>query len=324
MMSQPASGVPPLSLNKRLDEIENRLGRLSINEEVDALEIFRALDEAKQQLDDAEKRGLNLKAEQAQWEGILATIKRDARELLRKAGGKAALQSARIQRGAPLDHWWWYLDEYLAEERRRKLDRTLRLAVVLGVVLALAVIVYQKFFAPDPKVIAEVTAKQNAEQALMEKNLPTALMEVEEGLKQSPESVDLLMLKAGILEVQGKADEAKAILAELEKRVNNPEAYALSRAQTYMLLNRFDEAIEVLDGLISQKPDSAKGYLLLGQAYELTGDQLQALQTYEKASEVGERVNDPVTVAQARIKMGMLMQVMGLPTMNQSAPTSTP
>ena len=324
MMNQPASVVPPLSLNKRLDEIENRLGRLSISEELDALEIFRELDEVKQQLDEAEKRGLTLKAEQAQWDGILATIKRDARELLQKAGGKAALQSARIQRSARPDHWWWYLDEYLAEERRKKLHRTLRLVVVLGVIFALAVIIYQKFFAPDPKVIAEVTAKQNAEQALMEKDLPTALMEVEEGLKQSPESMDLLMLKAGILEVQGKTDEAKAIFSELEKRVNNPEAYALSTAQTYMLLDQFDEAIEVLNKFISQKPDSAKGYLLLGQAYELKGDQLQALQTYEKASEVGERVNDPTTVAQARIKMGMLMQIMGLPTVAQPVPTSTP
>lgn len=323
-MNQPASIVPPLSLNKRLDEIENRLGRLSIHEEMDALEIFRELDEVKRQLDEAERRGLALKAEQAQWDGILATIKRDARELVQKAGGKTALQSARIQKGAPPDHWWWYLDEYLAEERRKKLHRTLRLVVILGVVLVLVVIVYQKFFAPDPKVIAEVTAKQNAEQALMEKDLPTALMEVEEGLKQSPESTELLMLKAGILEAQGKTDEAKAIFTELEKKVHNPEAYALSKAQTYMLLNRFDEAIEVLNGLISQQPGSAKGYLLLGQAYELMGDQLQALQMYEKASEVGEGVNDPTTVAQARIKMGMLMQIMGLPTVGQPAPTNTP
>ncbi|GAP06593.1 protein containing TPR repeat [Anaerolinea thermolimosa] len=323
-MSQSTSVAPPLSLNKRLDEIENHLGRLSINEEMDVFAIFQELDEVKQQLDDGEKRGLALKAEQAQWDGILATIKRDAGELLRKAGGKSSLQSARNQKGVPPDHWWWYLDEYLAEERRKRFYHILRLGIILGAVLALVVILYQKFFAPDPKVIAEVTAKQNAEQALMEKDIQAALKEVEEGLKQSPESMDLLMLKAGILEAQGKTNEAKALFTELEKRAKNPEAFALSKAQTYMLLNRLGEAIDVLNGLIAQEPDSAKGYLLLGQAYELMGDQLQALQTYEKASEVGERVNDPTTVAQARIKMGMLMQIMGLPTLDQAAPTNTP
>jgi cytochrome c-type biogenesis protein CcmH/NrfG len=96
------------------------------------------------------------------------------------------------------------------------------------------------------------------------------------------------------------------------------------KAQVYQRMGRAPEVIQLLEGVLQQYPDSAKGYLIIGQAYEDVGDQLKALDAYEKASVAGEKLDDSTTVAQARIKMGMLLQILALPSIDNETVTPTP
>jgi hypothetical protein len=314
----------PNTLDSLLQRIDNKLGRLGINNQIDAFGIFSELDAVQDRIDQAKTQGINIKAELAQFDGIGALIKKEASSLIALAGGEESLKRKRATVNPSREHWWWYLDEYLAEKRRSRLKRIGRLAVISVGILVVLILIYRTFLAPDPKVIAELSAQQNAEVALSENNLELALAEVDKGLAEVPDSLELQSMKAGILEAQGKTEDANRLFESVRTSIQNDETFYLMKAQVYQRMGRAPEVIQLLEGVLQQYPDSAKGYLIIGQAYEDVGDQLKALDAYEKASVAGEKLDDSTTVAQARIKMGMLLQILALPSIDNETVTPTP
>lgn len=314
----------PNTLDALLQQIDNKLGRLGISSQIDAYEIFMELDAVHSRIKQAESQGINIKAELAQFDGISALVRKEAVSLLALAGGEEGLRQKREQIHPSNEQWWWYLDEYLAEQRRSRIKRFARVAVISLVVLAMLIVVYRAFLAPDPQVIAELNAQQNAEAALAEKDLDLALAEVDKGLAEVPDSLDLKMLKAGILEAQGRNEEAGRLFESVRSSIGDDETFFLMKAQVYQVMGRATEVIQLLEKVLESYPDSAKAYLLIGQAYEDVGEPLKALDAYEKASAAGDKIDDSTTVAQARIKMGMLLQMLALPSLDEQTVTPTP
>lgn len=303
------------SVGDMLDAIDNQLGRLSIRDSGNVADILKDLDQVKSRLDEGAAKGYDVRAETAQFDGVLASIRVDARMILRKMGGEEALRKARNAHNPPADHWWWYLDGMLAEEQRKTMARMARSAAIVVGVLIVFVVVYNQFFRPDPAVIAIMNARQNAEYALMEGNIDQALLEVNQGLEVAPESEELILLKAGILEAMGENEEAASLFAKAEVLIGDKELYTIAQGQVYLALGEPGKAIPHMLAMLEEFPESARGYLILGQAYEDSGDQMKALEAYEMASTTGTASDDPTIVAQARIKMAFLMQQYSLPTM---------
>jgi tetratricopeptide (TPR) repeat protein len=81
------------------------------------------------------------------------------------------------------------------------------------------------------------------------------------------------------------------------------------------------------EAAIEINPQSAYAYLILGQALEDQRDQVGAYQAYEKASALGNETEDPTITAQARMKLGILMQSMSMNNLSGDqtlTPTGTP
>jgi tetratricopeptide (TPR) repeat protein len=253
------------------------------------------------------------RAERAQFESVCATLRKESREFLKQIGGVEVLKASRAAVLPPRENWWWYLDEELAASQRQSLTHSLRTIGIAIIVFAIAAIVYQVFFAPDPKVIAEVDAQQNADFSLTEGKLQDALNEIDAGLQKVPDSSQLLLYKAVILREMGRTAEAEPYFTRAKQLFADPELFGLSEAQILNMMNKPQDAVNLLQDLIKQYPTSGRAYLLMGQAYEVMGNQKDALAAYEQASSVGEQSGDSTTTAQARIKMGMLMQVYGMP-----------
>jgi tetratricopeptide (TPR) repeat protein len=307
----PAPG-PSQNIQAKLDEVERIIGRLSFRVGKEALRILPNLDEAYERLQALQGQTNAPRAEQAQFEAICANLRKEGRVFLRQIGGERVLEGERARRQPPRDYWWWYLDDELDAAQRVSFKRKLRTAGIVAAVLLVAFAVYRIFFTPDPLVIAEVNAQQDADLYLSDGKTTDALQAVETGLQQAPNSALLLIYKGLILEDMGQAQEGASYLEQARQILNDEEIYVLNQAQTLMVMSKFDAAIDLLKQLITKEPNSAKAYLMLGQAYESSGDQASALQAYEDASTIGEAADDSTTVAQARIKMGLLMQVYGM------------
>ena len=316
--------VIPRNLNVLLDTIENKLGRLSFGLGAEAFTILEDLDAANDRLDQADRLGTDTRAETAQFQSICATLRKDAGQFLRQVGGQAGLAARRAQQNPQEGNWWWYLDEVNVQSRKQSLLMSARTVMIAALVLAIAVLIYRLFLTPDPKVIAVMNAQQSIERYFAENDLELALVEVEKGLAAVPDSPELLIYKAAILEAMGKNAEAGAFYSQAQSIIQNAEIYALNRAQVYLMMNNADGAAGLLENYILENHLSAKAYLLLGTAYEERDDQLKAINAYELASEVGNQTDDAATVAQARIKLAMLMQSFGLPQIETSTPEPGP
>jgi len=140
----------------------------------------------------------------------------------------------------------------------------------------------------------------------------------------SPNDADLLILKGCLLTLLSNNDqETKAVFSQAEAALGSHETYMLARAQAFLILGKLDLANKDLQDLIRENPKSARAYLILGQVYESQQNSTAAYATYEKASNLATEANDSVVAAQSRIKMGMLMQSMGLFPVFQVSPTPT-
>jgi len=313
------------NIESQLDEAEKILGRLSFGAGEGALQVLDLLDQAKQRLDQLTVQENSPRAERAQFESVCSTLRKEGREFLKQIGGAGVLRAKREVAQPPRENWWWYLDEELAAAQRLSMLRTLRTTGIVLVVLLVAVVIYRVFFSPDPKVIAVVDAQQNADLQLNDGKLEDALATIDAGLAKVPDSADLLIYKAVILQELGRTAEAQPIFEQAQRLMNDQEVFLLSQAQILNMMNQPQKAVDLMLGLIQEKPDSGRGYLLLGQAYESMGNQQDAMSAYGQAAAVGEANGDSTTTAQARIKMAMLMQVIGLPEMGLTpSPTSSP
>ncbi len=59
---------------------------------------------------------------------------------------------------------------------------------------------------------------------------------------------------------------------------------------------------------VELNPESAAGYMLLGRAYELMEDYLEAIFAYEQAIDLAEAQGDFQLAGTARVNVGILMQ----------------
>ena len=326
-MRQPVpSGMPSITsnnLSEILDQIEKIQGKIGLGAGSKALEMLVLLDRSAERFSGLADLGREVKAEQAQFEHVVITFRKQAGKFLGEVGGVREIEILRATIHPPESNWWWWPERIVAAQRRHSLLDTLRKVGITAAVLLVLVIAYQLFFKPDPKTIAVLNANQDAQQSFIDGDPVKALAEVEKGLVISPDDSDLLILKACILSLNNStAGEAQVIFSRAEGIMQNREYYFMTRAQTYYMLGKLDRAKTDAQAVIGENSKSARGYLILGQVLESQRDQQGAYECYQQASDLAG--DDAPIAAQARIKMGMLMQSMGLYSASQNTETPSP
>jgi tetratricopeptide (TPR) repeat protein len=303
------------TLSRQLERLEVLVGKLGMGlKPEEALEIPALFDEVETRLRTLDPESTGAKAVTAQLDMLGATFRKHLSAFLREIGDPERLDAARRQANPPAENWWWQPERLLAEERKTGVKNALRtLGIAAGIILVL-VILYQTLLRPDPRVIAAMDARRETEQLIMvSADLAGALARVEQGLIEAPGDGELLVLKGCVLTLMGgREQEAATAFEESEKALGSREMMLLQRAQTFSILMQPELARQFAQEAIALNPQSAQGYLILGQALEDIKDLNGAYQAYEQASSLGMENNDPTSTAQARLKMGILLQSMNL------------
>ncbi len=308
------------SLRAIIKNLEKQISGLSEISPDDALEIPRLFDEADDLLNDLQSRGTNLSSELSQVKTLFAQFNKVMRDFIRKIGGPQKMVKAREEMKPSEDRWWWFVDNSLAEDNKRKTIHLLRNFGLMVVLLLIAALVYNQFFAPDPAIQSSYGHHQEAENALIEGDLQLALQEVQSAITYTPKEPDLFVLQGIILETLGQENEARVSYDTAHSLYEQPEHFYNQRTILYLMLDEPQLALEDCQKAIEINPDSAISYLYQGQAYEKLGDIENAIQNYEKADELARQTDNPQLQAFIRINLTNTYQSIFLPTFEVDEP----
>lgn len=300
------------SINAILDEIETTLGKIDGIQGPPAEKIFSLMDEIAEQEKFIQK---NEKIKyQTQFSYISKRIYSSAKLLIKTIGGVGVLREKRKISGVGSDHWWWYLDHYLADQRKTRIKRSGIIGLIVVVVLIAAAFVYDKFIAPPPEVRARLDYETTIDNYISEGDFGSAMQVMESALDLAPDYYPL-WIKRGVLEkALGNEAAAQSSFDTARQFVENPEYYYYERANVFMQFGLYDDVLEEANLLLEINPQSAEAFLFRGLVYETRGQNDQARSAYEKASALAEEQNKMQLVATIRVRMGMLMQSVSIPT----------
>lgn len=306
-----------------LKDLEKHITRLSEISPEAALMIPQSFDKADDLLNDLQSRGTSLASEMGQIKTLSAQFSKVKAAFIHKIGGPEQLEKIRQIRQPSEDRWWWFIDKTLAEETKRRTIRALGILGLICVLFLIAALVYNRFFAPDPAFQASYGHQQQAENALIEGELESALEEVQNALTYTPEEPDLYVLKGVILEALGQEDASKASYDRALLRYELPEYFYNQRTLLYLMIGEPLLALEDTQTAIKINPDSAIPYLYQGQAYENLGDISNAIQSYEKADILAQLTDNTQLQAIIRINLSNVYQRISLPTLEVDEPNGT-
>lgn len=305
-----AAQTPAEKVRDTLSRIENRIGQFAYSNDEELLALLPLLDELFEQISLLQDRGVAIPAEWARFEGLASRLKRHAKEFLKKVGGTQALVDARENRNPPETHWWWFLDVYVADQRRAYTRRNLRRAAVAMVFLLVLAGIYMQFFAPPKEVRLSLRYEQEAEAAYMSDDYAMALDAVEEALVYRPEWVDLHVF-AGILEdLLGRPDQAELRFATARSLAESEEAFLMNRAQRYLSLELPELALQDAEAILADNDVSAYGYYVKGNALGSLQEWDAADAAYAEAEALAKASDDVELEAMARTQRAYLTQIM--------------
>jgi hypothetical protein len=300
------------SISSNLDEIERILGKLDGSQSPIAERIFDIMDEIQEQKkflhnDEKEKT-------ETQLSYVTKRIYSSAKVLLKTIGGKDELKEKRKIKGKNPDHWWWYLDHYLEEKKKRDLQRSGMIGLVLLVVFALLVLIYDRYLAPPPEVRARIDYETRIDDFIYSGDYISAMSEMEGALAIAPDYYPLWIKKGVLAKVLGNEAVEQSSYETAQQFVENPEYFYYERASVFMQFGLYDDVLEDTDNLLAINAKSAEAYLYRGLVYEMRGENSQAYDAFEKAALLAEEQNKNQLVATIRVRMGMLLQSVSIPT----------
>lgn len=279
-----------------------------------ALDYLRLLDRIEEAVPRLEALyGVDLKPERTRLETLENITRSQSVRLLREAGS-AALAQARQELDPPEEHWWWYLDRSLAEQRQDNLRRwTLRGLIAAGVLLA-ALLAYNQFLAPSAEEQAFSTHTSTGEGYLVQGDYEAALPEFEAAVALNPEDMGALLQLAVVYEQLGRLDESREYLVRARELAGGEGEYYAGLSLVYYRVGvsgfdwATDKAYETATAAVKADDGSAMAHFALASAYELQNETSLAIDEFELASNLS---TDASLTVMARMRMGMLMQSPG-------------
>jgi tetratricopeptide (TPR) repeat protein len=293
------------SLSEILDKIESGLVKIKgSGEKAENLLFF--LDEASSRIDSA--KGAELKAEKAQLDYLISATAKNAWAVLIELGGPKRLAALRDQYHPDFSQSWWHLDQYLIDQGKKNLKKTIYWVGGVVIVLLVLGLVYQRFLAPSPAVVGEFNHERNAQDAVINGDLNTALSETDKALAYSPNNSELMILKGIVLQKLGKVGDADKIFQDVEKILGSRENFLQARALLYIQANDGKSALVDGQEITKLNPDSAEGYYYSSLAYSDLKMINQAIDAFNKASDLAEKQKKTVLLASIRVNLAMALQ----------------
>ncbi|MGC9469679.1 MAG: hypothetical protein ACP5HS_13875 [Anaerolineae bacterium] len=303
-----------------LADLEARLGKLGFAETPDPLEIPVLFDRADDLLQSLEENGLSVMPERARFNTAAQQFRRKSNVFLKQVGA-TKLQEAREAADPTPENWWWYVDKLLTQKRQAQARRTLRTLGIAAVILALLSGLYMLFLRPDEATRLRIAYEQQAERALTEGDFTVALGALNMALSYAPEDGDLLVLKGVTLTLLGQQDEAETVFVEARQAFSGAEEFYVSRSQAWIGAGRPDLALEDAKEIVELNPNSALGYLQMGNANVTLGNLREATVDYERASELAQEAGQTELEGMARVQLANTTMMLMSATQESATPT---
>jgi tetratricopeptide (TPR) repeat protein len=288
-------------LRTLIDDCEKALA--SLNAESARL-LMENVTAAHRLLDSLQATGADLRGEEARLGTVDDRIVRYADDIVRALGGRPALVALREQVAPRTTERWWLLDAELDRRRQQRLKQLGILAVVVAVILVAGYIARPVLFPPDP-VGDAVTA---ASRALDTKNPTAAIAAIDSGLAQLPTNTELLIWKGALFERAGDQKSADAAYQQGLSYADSEREFYFQRALAYVRMGEYARVVTDTTTLINQYPDMSEAYYIRATGYEGLNKRSQAYSDLEKCSELAQAVGNDTLYAQARVRMGTLLQ----------------
>jgi len=300
------------TVSAKLDVLDNWMGKIDGHNYDLAYKIFSQFDAINQQIIAESGIQKTPAAYQVQWDYLQEKLRKDAVLILRALGGVDAFKKLRDEKKHPESAWWWYLDDYLSRQQRKNIKKTgIIFASVMAVLVAI-VAAYQFFLAPPPEVRERIRHEFAASRHMENGEFPAALQELDLALALDAQNYQNWTQKGVINLKLGDKTAAEQAFVQAEATAESLEFYYLERAQDELFLRMNEAGLQDAQNAIKANPNSARAYLLVGQAHEQMGKTKEAYAAYESASFLAETQDDVELMATVRVRMGMLMQSFSL------------
>lgn len=296
--------TPGADLRQSLDRAERQLPTLKAGDVGDYL---RSLDHVQQIFDLLSTAAADLRPEMTRWLDLQTRLGARAGQLVKLAGaegGFAALRNA----NPPATGAWWRLDELVAVERKRMWTRAAATLAAIVLVLAVAAFVYQRFLAPSQEVVMVMGTINDVEQLALEKRWDEATALVGPALQEMPTEPDLLIWAAVLAERRGAADEAADYRAQAERAVGNAVQYQLTLGMRRLQAGDLEGAEAAALAVQAINADEPQATFLLASVAESRGQTQEALDLFQRTSELAEKTDNAQLTVVAKMRYGMLLQ----------------
>jgi tetratricopeptide (TPR) repeat protein len=264
------------------------------------------MDQVSEALTSLKSAGQDTQVEDIQYGEISSALKSKAVSFLSEIGGANRLVDSRHARQPAENLWWWYLDQWVLGQRRKRLRSGG--VIIIGVALTvLAIYSLFKWILPsDPLAQEAAIHEQRAESLVMSGDTSSALAEVNLALKAEPEDPILLIFQGSLLQVLDENTAAQRAFDKAELILHDTETFLLERAKRYLRLGKAEWALSDVETAIVANPETAEGYLLKGQALEGLNKLVEAKTAYEKAGSLADAQGNQALVVITRVILGNL------------------
>jgi tetratricopeptide (TPR) repeat protein len=223
---------------------------------------------------------------------------------LKRIGGAEVLAERREEPAA----WWWHIDDLVQEQRQERGRRVLFWILGIAIGVALLVLGYRQFLAPDPETVKVVGHEMDAETLVIrEGDLTAALEEINAGLSYAADNPQLLIFKGVLEESLGNEEAAADVYAEAQQLMEDEEDFLVNRAERYLMVGNAEGVLTDAQRLLEINPDSARAYYFRGAVAEQREEWSTAYTNYKTASELAMESGEPDFYVFVRTRMADVM-----------------
>jgi tetratricopeptide (TPR) repeat protein len=272
---------------------------------VDGIALLQLFDRIADRMDLLEQKGADLRAERGRFESLQKQFRRRGAALVARIG------DALVRERPSEARWWWYIQEQINADRKRRLLRMAKFALAGLVLLAVLYLLYDRFLAPPPRVRQANAAFYEGERAVNAGEFPEAIEQFETAVGLDPESVDAHLWLGILYQSTGQQDKATLAFERARSFFDTDYQFLLERGLGYLELADFDAAQAGAEAIIQLEPERPEGYFLLGSTAERMGDLEVALEAFQRASDLADASNQPALQVTARMHIAAILERFG-------------
>jgi len=303
--------TPADDLRDRLQRAERAVANLK-GKGAEVVALLELLDEAQDLIISLEAKGMDLRPERTRLTTVQNQLRSRAAVLVREVAAAGGLSALRQDRAPDRGRWWWYLDELVAQHRRRLLRNGLIAGVVCLILLGIGIVAYNRFLAPDPLTRQKMALINEAEVLLSQSDVPAALEKYQAARALDPTDAEVLIW-VGILSQQlGQDVEAENAFSTARVQIGSEVGFLVARGMAYGEAGHLDAAESDAEAALALDPNSAEAHFLLGGVYEAQGRNREAIAELQQAADLARQAGNDTLYVLATTRMAMLLQAGGV------------